>query len=330
MGTSDMLVFALNATRRFGAAVAARLGVPLAAHEEREFEDGEHKARPLVGVRGRDAYVIQSLHGDGGQSVNDKLCRLLFFLATLSDAGASRLTAVVPYLAYARKDRQTKPRDPVTTRYMALLFEAVGADRIIAFEVHNIVAFQNAFRVPTVHLDTRRLFAERALALAGGGALAVASPDPGGVKRAQLFREMLEQMADRPIGAAYMEKRRSAGTVSGNILAGEVEGARVLIIDDMIVGGGTMIRAAEAALEHGATETIALAAHGLFSKGAAARLAASSLSRIIVTDSVILDGAGSTGLPANLEVIGAAPLFAEAIRRCHQDGSIVDLIEGEA
>ena len=154
-----MELFALNATHEFGLKVAAELKVGLAAHEEREFEDGEHKARPLVSVRGRDVYVVQSLHSGPVASVNDKLCRLLFFIGALKENGAERVTAVIPYLAYARKDRQTKPRDPVTTRYLALLFEAAGADRVMTLEVHNIVAYQNAFRCQTIHLDPRRLFA---------------------------------------------------------------------------------------------------------------------------------------------------------------------------
>ena len=116
-------LFGLNATRGFAEQIAARLGTDLAPHEEREFEDGEHKARPLVSVRGRDAYVIQCLHGGAGQSVNDRLVRLLLFLATLKDDGAARVTAVIPYLAYARKERQTKARDPVATRTLARLIE---------------------------------------------------------------------------------------------------------------------------------------------------------------------------------------------------------------
>jgi phosphoribosylpyrophosphate synthetase len=177
-------LFALNATREFWARVATALGTELAAHEEREFEDGEHKARPLVSVRGHDVYVIQSLHSGPVASVNDKLCRLLFFISTLKENGAKRVTAVIPYLAYARKDRQTKPRDPVTTRYVAVLLEAAGAGLVMTLEVHNIVAFQNAFRCQTIHLDPRKLFARQALELIGDGPVVVASPDPGGVKRA--------------------------------------------------------------------------------------------------------------------------------------------------
>ena len=124
-------LFALNATAELGSALAAALKHPLAPHEEREFEDGEHKTRPLEAVRGADVFVLQSLHGGPEQSANDKLCRLLFFIGALKDAGATRVTALAPYLCYARKDRRTKPNDPVITRYVASLFEAVGTDGVV-------------------------------------------------------------------------------------------------------------------------------------------------------------------------------------------------------
>ena len=121
---SSLALFALNATADLGGQIARELWVSLAPHEEREFEDGEHKARPLDSVEGTDAYVIQSLHSGPTQSAADKLCRLLFFIGALKDAGAARVTAVTPYLCYARKDRRTKARDPVTTRYLAQMFES--------------------------------------------------------------------------------------------------------------------------------------------------------------------------------------------------------------
>ncbi len=119
MNHREIAIFAPGPSRDFGEKVSAHLGVPLSVHEEREFEDGEHKIRPLINVRGKDVFVIQSLYSDNRQSVNDKLCRLLFFLGALRDASAERVTAVVPYLCYARKDKKSKPRDPVTTRYVA-------------------------------------------------------------------------------------------------------------------------------------------------------------------------------------------------------------------
>jgi len=267
-----MKLFALDASRYLGEPIAAALGVALSPHEERDFEDGEHKARPLVSVRGANAYVIHSLHGEPGNSANDKLVRLLFFIGALRQGGARRITAVIPYLAYSRKDRQTKTRDPVSTRYTAEVIEAMGTDAVVTVDVHNIVAFQNAFRIDAWHLDTRRLFIDRLAPRLGEGPIAVASPDPGGVKRAQLFREMLEDRLGRPVGAAFMEKRRSAGVVSGTLLVGEVEGATAIVVDDMVSSGHTMLRAAEALHAHGAGEVIAVAGHGLFTDGADAVL----------------------------------------------------------
>lgn len=325
-----MRLFALNSSRIFGERVAAALGAPLSEHEEREFEDGEHKARPLVSVRGRDVYVIHSLYSDQNESVNDKICRLLFFLGTMREGGAARVTAVIPYLAYARKDRQTKSRDPVTTRYMALLLEAVGTDMIMTMDVHNVVAFQNSFRCRTEHLDTRRLFTEHILGRMGDDPIIVASPDPGGVKRAQLFQEMFEQMTGHAVGTAFMEKRRSSGVVTGSLLVGDVNGGVVLVIDDLISTGGTMLRAAEACLEHGAREVYAFAAHGLFTGEAEKVIADERLSKTIVTDTVSPFRLDREIAEKHVEIVSAAPLFAEAIRRCHDGGSIVELLEGKS
>jgi ribose-phosphate pyrophosphokinase len=162
MAADPPLVFALGASRAFGAAVAGHLGLALAEHEEREFEDGEHKARSLVNVRGRDVYAIHSLYAGDGQSVNDKLVRLLFFMGSLRDASAGRVTALVPYLAYARKDQKSKSRDPVATRYVASFFEAVGTGCLVTMDVHNLAAFQNAFRIPTENLEAAGLLARTA------------------------------------------------------------------------------------------------------------------------------------------------------------------------
>ena len=157
----DLAIFALGSSRSLGQQVARHLHAELSPHEESEFEDGEHKMRPLVNVRDRDVYVIYVSHGDESQSGADKLCRLLFFIGTLKDAGAARVTAVVPYLCYARKDRQTKPRDPVTTRYVAQLFEAVGTDRVIVLDVHNHRRVPEC--LPVRHRTSRRAGSFRSL-----------------------------------------------------------------------------------------------------------------------------------------------------------------------
>jgi ribose-phosphate pyrophosphokinase len=256
-------LFALQATLDFGKEVAQALGCTLAAHEERAFEDGEHKVRPLDTVDGADVYVVQSLHTGPSETANDKLCRLLFFIGALKDAGAARVTAVVPYLCYARKDRRTKPSDPVTTRYIAGMFEAVGTDCIVTLDVHNPVAFENAFRCRTVSLTAAPLFVDYLRALKDES-LSVVSPDPGGAKRAELLREALEAALGRPVGKAFADKHRSAGIVSGDLFVGDVAGTTALIVDDLISTGGTLLCAARAARQAGARRVIALVTHGLF------------------------------------------------------------------
>ncbi len=323
--SGDLRLFALRATAELGQAVADAVGRPLSAHEEREFEDGEHKTRPLDPVPGADVYVIQSLHGGPSASANDKLCRLLFFIGALKDAGAARVTAVVPYLCYARKDRRTKPNDPVTTRYIAAMFEAVGTDAIVTLEVHNPVAFENAFRCRSIALTATPLFVDYARRLRDEN-LCVVSPDTGGAKRAELFRETLEAACGRPVGKAFADKHRSAGVVSGDLFVGDVKGATALIIDDLISTGGTLVRAARAARAAGARRVMALAAHGLFMPGAEEALADPSLERVIVTDTVPAFRLPTGATRDKLEVLPSAPLLAEAIARLNEGRPLTDLL----
>jgi ribose-phosphate pyrophosphokinase len=323
---SDLLLFALEASRDFAARVAAVLGVALAAHEEREFEDGEHKTRPRENVRGRDVYIVQSLYGEPTATVNDKLLRLLFFVGALKDASAARVTAVVPYLAYARKDRKSKPRDPVTTRYVAALFEAVGTDCVVTLDVHNLAAYQNAFRCRTEHLEANPLFVEHFRTMLGEGPVTVVSPDAGGIKRADAFRQRLVAARGRPVGAAFAEKYRSAGVVSGEAFVGDVDGRIAIVIDDLISGGTTLARAADACRRHGASRVYAAASHGVFAPAANETLGASALDAIVVTDTVPPLRITDPRVRAKLAQVSVAPLFAEAIRRLHTGGSIVDLV----
>lgn len=322
-----MKLFALNSSRNFGEAVAAELKLALSLHEERNFEDGEHKTRPLENVRNKDVYVIHSLYSDGAESVNDKLCRLLFFTGTLKDAGASRVTAVVPYLCYGRKDRRTKPRDPVTTRYVAQMFEAAGADCVLTIDVHNLQAFQNAFRQPAINLDARKIFANHLLPLINANEIAVMSPDFGGVKRAELFLETFSKASGIDVSLAVMEKFRSSGTVWGEKIAGDVKNKTVIVLDDLISTGGTMVRAAEACKHAGAERVIALATHGLFTGEAASMLVNEVLDQIVVTNTVPPFRLAESKVNEKLTVLNAAPLFAAAIRCLHEGCSIVDLLE---
>ncbi len=279
-------LFGVGSTRAYAERVAARVGVPLSMHEERAFEDGEHKTRPLTSVRGHDVFVIHALYGDGTESVNDKLCRLLFFCGALKDAGAGRVTAVTPYLCYMRKDRRTQPNDPITTRYLAGLFESCGVGRVIALEVHNASAFDNAFRCPTRHVASAGIFAAHFASVIGAEEVVVVSPDSGGAKRAEQFRRALEAASGRTIGSALVEKYRSGGVVTGELLAGEVSGRTAIIIDDLVSTGTTLARAARSLRAGGAARVFAAAAHGLFNAGASAVLADPVLERVVVTDTV--------------------------------------------
>jgi ribose-phosphate pyrophosphokinase len=317
-------LFALEATADLGKAVAQALGCEIAAHEERGFEDGEHKVRPLDSVGGANVYVVQSLHGGPSETVNDKLCRLLFFIGALKDAGAARVTAVVPYLCYARKDRRTKPNDPVTTRYLAGMFESVGTDCVVTLEVHNPVAFENAFRCRTVALTATPLFVDYARKLKDEN-LSVVSPDTGGDKRAELFREALEAAVGRPVGKAFAEKHRSAGIVSGNLFVGDVAGTTVLIVDDLISTGGTLLRAARAARQAGARRVIALVTHGLFMPGASEVLADPAIERLVVTDAVPAFRLAASQVRDKVDILPSAPLLAEAIRRLEEGRALADL-----
>jgi ribose-phosphate pyrophosphokinase len=307
--------------------VCVSLGTPPSAHEEREFEDGEHKTRPLVNVRARDVFVIQSLYGDSSQSVNDKLCRFLFFLGALRDASAARVTAVIPYLCYARKDRKSKPRDPVTSRYIAALFEAVGVDGVVTLDVHNLAAYQNAWRIPTDHLEARKLFVAHFLPLIGTRDVVVVSPDVGGVKRAGEFRQALSLALGRPIHAAFLEKYRSAGVVSGDAVIGEVNGKFAIIIDDLISSGTTLVRAAEACRARGATVVYGAASHGVFGGKASEILSSPALERIVVTNTIPPFRLDPALLGEKVTVLDACALFAEAIRRIHMGESLVELLE---
>jgi len=323
----DLILFALNASHDCGERIAARLGIPLSAHEEREFEDGEHKSRPLVNVRGRDVFVIQSLYADAGQSVNDKLCRLLFFLGCLKDASAARTTAVIPYLAYARKDRKTQPRDPVTTRYLAALLEAVGLDRVITLDVHNLAAYQNACRCYCDHLEANPLFVDYFASLVPPDAnITVVSPDVGGMKRAEQFRQALGRRLQKDLPIAFMQKARAKGVLSIGRLVGEVQNSVAIIIDDLISTGGTLLGAAKACKDQGATQVYAAASHGVFVGHADRLLAAEEIEKVIVTDTIPPLRLDPALVQEKLVILSATGLFAEAIRRIHEGGSLVELL----
>jgi ribose-phosphate pyrophosphokinase len=254
---------------------------------------------------------------------------LLFFLGALRDAGAARVTAVVPYLAYARKDAKTQPRDPVTTRYVAQLFEAMGVDRVVTLEVHNLAAYQNAFRCRSEHLHPTRLFASHFAPLVRDAPrLAVVSPDPGGFKRAERLRRVLAATLGREVELAFFEKARAKGVMTGGRLVGAVEGAAAIIVDDLIGTGGTLLHAAQACRASGARRVYAAAAHGLFVGDANRALADPALDQVVITDTVEPFRLDPAVARDKLVVVPVAALIAEAVERLHQGGSLTELLEG--
>ncbi|HEV8332729.1 MAG TPA: ribose-phosphate diphosphokinase [Steroidobacteraceae bacterium] len=316
-----MMLFAPNHSAAFARSVAELLDHPLSPSEEREFDGGEHKMRPLADVQGRNVCVIQSTCGDAQASANDKLCRLLFFVGALKDAGAKHVTAVVPYLAYARKDRRTQPRDPVTTRYVAAMFEAAGIDRVVVLDVHNEAAFDNAFRCPTVRLEAAEVFATALAADLGGKSVVVASPDVGGVKRAQRMREILARQLGRDIDFAFVEKRRARGIVSGHALVGQVEGSEVVLYDDMIATGTTILRAAQAARRAGAAHVYVAAPHAAFAPAAMQIIEDNGADALLVSDSIALAPAFSSQVGERLRICSVAPLIARTITELFHPGA---------
>lgn len=320
-------VFALTDEDALVQRICKQLGVPPAKRELRTFADGEHKLRPLDSVRNKDVYIVGSLYGDGDLSVNDKLVRLLMFIATLRDHGADRVTAVVPYLCYARKDARTKPSDPVSSRYVAQLFEAVGTSRVVCLDVHNPAAYENAFRIPAELLSAAPVLADAFLPFVEDADVVVVSPDPGGVKRAERFRAALERRLRRPVAFAFVEKSRSEGVVQGGTVVGNVEGRVAVLVDDLINRGTTLALAAEGCLARGARKVYAAVAHGLFSPDAGAVLARSGLTRILVLDTVPLPEVGRELLEPRVHVVESAPRLACAIGRLHGGGPLTVLEE---
>jgi len=319
-----LAVVAPGSSRAFGARVAAEFGLALGELEEREFEDGEGATRPRESVRGRDVYVLRALDAEPGASANDKLVRLLLLLGALRDAGAARLTAVVPYLCYARQERRVRPGDAVATRYVAALLETAGADRVVAFEVHDRAAFDNAFRCRSEHLAAGPLFVEHYRRELAGRAVVVVSPDAGGYKRAERFRRALAAALGAPVGMAFLEKSRTGTELLGGAVVGEVEGRVAVIYDDLIATGAPLARAVRACAAHGAAAVHAAAAHGLFAGGAPELFAEKKLERVAVTNSVTpwrLRPVDSK----RVDVVDAVPRFAGAIERLHAERPLDDL-----
>jgi len=318
--------------------IASGIGAELAPAELRVFEDREFKLRPGTDPAGRHCVVIACLHGDRLRSPQDRFMQLLFLVAALRDHRARRIDLLLPYLAYARKDLRTQPLDGLSLRYAAQLIEAAGADSVSTLEAHSLPAFDNAFRIPAYSVPGHALLAATVHDQLGEalrtGALVVASPDAGGIKRAQLWREALSglrapssgQTGGEPqqatIGFASLIKRRSLGHLSGQeTVCGEVQQRVVLLVDDLIVSGNTLAKAARALVNAGAAQVIAAVTHDLRAAGALARLGEAGISRLIASDSVPEpEDDVATRAPIHVERVTCATVLTRLARRAAGGG----------
>lgn len=308
-------LLALSESSRLGTSVCSEAGLAQTPLEERSFEGGEFKLRPLQSVRGRSAFVLQTLASSTDAPVADRLVRLLFLLNGLRDAGSARRIAVIPYLAYARKERRTQLRDPVHTRYIAQLLESSGADHVICLDVHNPAALDNAFRIPFDHLTALPMLADHFAKRLPPGRLAVASPDIGGIKRAQIFRELLAARVQWPVELIFAEKRRASGVVSSAGLVGDPAGQHVIIVDDLCATGGTVLSAAAMCRTAGALAVHVGVTHAPLTEGLDNLIAADSINEIVTTDSVGSVHRPSADPARKLVTLCLAPLLGQALRR---------------
>lgn len=322
------VIFALSESRELAADIARVASLKLQPLEERAFEEGEFKLRPLVPVRDQTVFAVQSLAGSSDAPVANRLVRLLFLLFGLHDAGAARTIAVVPYLSFARKDRRTQTRDPVNTRYVAQLLESTGLARLIALDVHNPAALDNAFRIPVDHLSALPMFVNHFAERFPGGKLVVASPDVGGIKRVQIFRDLLARRLGEDTEVVFIEKRRAGGVVSGGAIVGNVAGRTVIVLDDLCATGGTLTRAAAGLREAGAAAVYVAVTHAPLAAGLTTLCAADSIAGIVVTDSVgTALHVRNSAMHPKLTVLPIAPLIGQAVRRIADSASLAPLLD---
>ncbi len=313
-GDEKLKVLTGNAHPRLATAICGELGIQLGQAEVGRFRNGEIRCLVKESVRGTDCFVVQpTCH-----PVNDNLMELLILLDALRRASARRITAVVPFYGYARQDRKTRGREPITAKLVANLITVAGARRVLTVDLH-AGQIQGFFDSPVDHLSAVPLLVDhfRQKRLKN---VVVVSPDPGGVARAR-------DMADRlGAGMAIVDKRRPEPNVSEvmNII-GRVRDKVAILVDDIIDTGGTIAEAARALVDQGATQVFACGTHPVFSGPARARLDEAPLSEIVVTDTIPVP---PEQRPQRLTVLSVAPLLAEAIGRIHNDLSVSELFDG--
>ena len=307
---SEIKLFTGNANPALAAAIAEYLEMPVGRAKVGRFSDGEINVEIADNVRGRDVFLIQPTCSPA----NDHLMELLVMADACKRASAGRITAVLPYYGYARQDRKVASRAPITAKLIADLLQVTGIHRVLTMELH-AGQIQGFFDIPVDNLFASGQLANHASQNLPMDDLVIVSPDAGGVERARAFAKRLGG------GLAIIDKRRSGPNVAEVMhLIGDVQGKNAILVDDMIDTAGTLCKAAQAVLDNGAKQVVAIATHPVLSGPAVERLRDSALERVMVTDTIPLsEEAKALG---KIEVVSVAGLFGEAIRAVHHDDSV--------
>jgi len=312
---NELRILTGTANPNLAKSIAEFLGVKLTDTLVTRFSDGEIRVQIQESVRGEDVFVVQPTC----QPASESLLELLIILDALKRASARRITAVVPYYGYARQEKKTKPREPIVARLIADLISSAGAHRIFLVDVH-VQTIQGFFNLPVDHLPVGPLFADyfRDRGFADGNTVVV-SPDVGGVGRATMLGDRLG--ADLAIIAKRRPEPNECEVID---VIGDVDGKRVVLVDDICDTAGSLVHGAEALRDRGAKEIYACAAHGVLSGPAIERLQHSPIEKLIITDTI---PQAQEKRIAQIEVLSVAPMLAEGIRRIHADQSLSNIFD---
>ena len=318
-----MMVFGGRSSMELAAKVANKLDIDLGQVTLKTFANGEVYCRYEESIRGADVFIVQSTSANeqSGMTPNDALVELLTMIDAAQGASAHRIIAVMPWYGYARQDKKSAPREPISARIVAKCLEGVGIDRVLTMDLH-AGQVQGFFHVPVDHMTAMPMLTQWFVDQNMTDDLVIVSPDAGRVKTARNFA--------RRVGThwAVMEKERPAQQVAEiGYVVGDVKGKTAVLVDDMIDTAGTLCAAAQTVREEGAARVIAVATHGVFSGPAYERLAYenSGIERIVVTDTIPL----RPGAPDNITVLTTASTFADSIRRIFTDDSVSEIFAGE-
>ncbi len=304
-----------NANRPLAEAIGAYLQTSLTKAVVRRFADMEIFVEIQENVRGKDVFVLQST----SFPTNDHLMELLIIIDALRRSSAKRITAVLPYFGYARQDRRSSGRTPISAKLVATLITHAGADRVLTVDLH-AGQIQGFFDIPTDNLFAAPVMVADVKSRFDLSNLMVVSPDVGGVVRARALAKRIDAQL------AIVDKRRERpGESEVMNVIGDVEGKRCILVDDIIDSGGTLVNAADALLARGATEVHAYITHGVLSGGAVSRVTASNLKELVITDSI--QPTEAVRVARNIRVVSIASLLAEAIGRTAHEESVSSLFD---